>query len=121
LSVPACILGLLPVCNPSTGLYSGACPMESVFLNDINREQGYEGKHIFSIYSKTDQWVGYSVCYRLVLYNEKPTVKKKRLLQITTQVPGQHGEKVYENKNHDQTFQDSYEVQRQMVLTHNVV
>uniref|UniRef100_A0A183EPB5 SUN domain-containing protein n=1 Tax=Gongylonema pulchrum TaxID=637853 RepID=A0A183EPB5_9BILA len=104
LSVPACILGLLPVCNPSTGLYSGACPMESAFLNDINREQGYEGKHIFSIYSKTDQWVGYSVCYR-----------------ITTQVPGQHGEKVYENKSHDQTFQDSYEVQRQMVLSHNVV
>ena len=32
-SVPACVLALIPVCNPDTGLYSGACPAKSRFLD----------------------------------------------------------------------------------------
>ncbi|VDN04841.1 unnamed protein product [Thelazia callipaeda] len=104
LSIPSCIHGLLPICNTGDGLYSGACPVESAFLTNINSQQDYEGKHIFSIYSKADQWVGYNVCNK-----------------ITAQIPGQHGEKVYDAKNHDETFEDSVEVQRQMILNHIVI
>uniref|UniRef100_A0A7E4VRW8 Lipase domain-containing protein n=1 Tax=Panagrellus redivivus TaxID=6233 RepID=A0A7E4VRW8_PANRE len=103
ISVPGCVFSILPVCNTQTGLYSGFCPSESAFLQDINQVAGYEGQHRFSIYSKKDQLVGYQVCGR-----------------ITTQVPGQEGEKIYEDKNHDQTFDDSYEVMRQMVESHRI-
>ncbi|KAK0396068.1 hypothetical protein QR680_001551 [Steinernema hermaphroditum] len=104
ISVPGCLFSVLPVCNQKTGLYSGFCPNESEYLQDINRQSRYEGKNIFSIYSKADELVGYQVCNR-----------------VTTQVPGQQGEKVFADKNHDDTFYDSYETQRQMVLNHQVV
>uniref|UniRef100_A0A0N5A886 Lipase n=1 Tax=Syphacia muris TaxID=451379 RepID=A0A0N5A886_9BILA len=100
----ACSLGLLPICNPHTGLYSGLCPLESTFLKNINSYGKYEGKNIFSIYSRNDQLIGYSVCNR-----------------ITAQIPGQNGEKIYDNKTHSLVFSDSYEVQRQMILNHLVI
>uniref|UniRef100_A0AC35FYS1 Triacylglycerol lipase n=1 Tax=Panagrolaimus sp. PS1159 TaxID=55785 RepID=A0AC35FYS1_9BILA len=103
ISVPGCVFSLLPVCNSQTGLFSGFCPAESAFLQDINRQIGYEGQNRFSIYSKRDQLVGYQVCGR-----------------VTTQVPGQHGEKVYEDKNHDDTFYHSYQVMLDMVLNHKI-
>uniref|UniRef100_A0A1I7ZFH4 Lipase n=1 Tax=Steinernema glaseri TaxID=37863 RepID=A0A1I7ZFH4_9BILA len=104
ISIPGCVFSVIPVCNQKTGLYSGLCPSESEYLQDINKQSHYEGKNVFSIFSKADQLVGYQVCNR-----------------ITTQVPGQQGEKVFEDKNHDQTFFDSYETLRQMVLNHQVV
>uniref|UniRef100_A0A0M3I1E1 Triacylglycerol lipase n=1 Tax=Ascaris lumbricoides TaxID=6252 RepID=A0A0M3I1E1_ASCLU len=62
LSIPGCAFSVLPVSNTQTGLYSGMCPTESTYLQDINSIQGYEAKNIFSIYSKADQLVGYTVC-----------------------------------------------------------
>ncbi|KHN84127.1 hypothetical protein Tcan_10373 [Toxocara canis] len=103
-SIPGCLFSVLPVCNTQTGLYSGMCPAESAYLQDINSVQGYEAQNVFSIYSIADQLVGYTVCNK-----------------ITTQVPGQRAEKVFQNENHDDTFYHSYEVQRQMVLNHIVV
>lgn len=32
ISIPGCVFSVLPVCNTQTGLYSGFCPSESVFL-----------------------------------------------------------------------------------------
>ncbi|KAK6036099.1 triacylglycerol lipase, partial [Cooperia oncophora] len=39
-----------------------AGPNHGITLQDINRQVGYEGKHIFSIHSKKDQVVGHIVC-----------------------------------------------------------
>ncbi|VDK51736.1 unnamed protein product [Anisakis simplex] len=103
LSLPGCVFSVLPICNVQTGLYSGVCPTKSEFLEDINAVEKYEAKHVFAIYSKADQLVGYTVCNN-----------------VTTKVPGQMGEKVYEDKNHDDTFYHSYETMRQMVLDHVV-
>ncbi|KAI6242638.1 hypothetical protein M3Y99_00168500 [Aphelenchoides fujianensis] len=68
----------LGICNMKTGLYSGFCPSESEYLQDINRVMGYEGVHRFSIYSMADQI-------------------------ITSAIPGQHGNFTYTDKNHDNT------------------
>ncbi|RCN52614.1 triacylglycerol lipase [Ancylostoma caninum] len=69
LSVPTCVLGTLPICDRVVGLYSGFCPMESEFLNDINRNHHYEGKAVFSMYSHIDDRIGYKVCDKVSLRN----------------------------------------------------
>uniref|UniRef100_A0A915NBC7 Uncharacterized protein n=1 Tax=Meloidogyne floridensis TaxID=298350 RepID=A0A915NBC7_9BILA len=96
-SIPGCALALLPICNGQTGLYSsGFCPStESAFLQDINRQQGYEGK-----YRQRDQIIGYT---------------------ITSQIPSQNAEKVYPSANHDETFLNSFQVQMEMVANHIVI
>ncbi|CAD5215145.1 unnamed protein product [Bursaphelenchus xylophilus] len=103
IQVPGCVFSVVPICNTRTGLYSGFCPAESDFLQDINRNAGYEGQHRFSIYSRADQIVGHTVCGR-----------------ITSQVPQQHGEKVFADKNHDDTFYDSFPFLYKMVSEHVV-
>ncbi|EFO24697.1 lipase [Loa loa] len=103
-SLPACAFNLMPICNQNTGLFSGICPLESAFLKDINSAAGYEGRYIFTIYSKADQFVGYNICGK-----------------ITSQITGQNDEKVYDKKDHDKTFNDSLPVQLQMVLHHVVI
>uniref|UniRef100_A0AC35U6T1 Lipase_GDSL domain-containing protein n=1 Tax=Rhabditophanes sp. KR3021 TaxID=114890 RepID=A0AC35U6T1_9BILA len=103
LSLPGCLFSAIPVCNQITGLYSGNCPHESSFLQDINSIQRYEGKNVFSIYSKADNIVGYKVCEK-----------------ITTQIAGQNGEKIYPDKNHDHTYYHSFDVQLRMVRDHVV-
>ncbi|KAL6734512.1 hypothetical protein Aduo_005044 [Ancylostoma duodenale] len=103
-AIPGCVFSVIPVCNQVTGLYSGFCPSESEFLQDINSQVGYEGKHIFTIHSKKDQIVGHIVCNR-----------------VTSQIAGQMGEKVFENLNHDDTFHTSHSVQLAMVRDHVVV
>lgn len=65
IQVPGCVFSVVPICNRMTGLYSGFCPAESDFLQDINRQQGYEGQNRFSIYSQADQIVGHTVCQRV--------------------------------------------------------
>ncbi|VDD97898.1 unnamed protein product [Enterobius vermicularis] len=104
LSFPGCAVAPIPICNPETGLFSGICPIESRFLRDINAVSRYEGQKIYSIFSKTDQLVGYTVCN-----------------WVTTRVPGEDGEKVFENANHDQVWEGSFEVQRRMVTDHIIV
>lgn len=101
IAIPGCVVAIIPVCNPITGLYSGICPAESAYLQDINRQVGYEGQHRFSIYSQKDQLVGYQVCGR-----------------ATSQIAGQEGEKVFFDKNHDDTFLHSFPVQMRMVAEH---
>ncbi|CEF59771.1 Lipase EstA/Esterase EstB family-containing protein [Strongyloides ratti] len=101
LSLPGCALSAIPICNQLTGLYSGNCPYESSFLQDINSNYKYEGKYIYSIHSKADHVVGYKVCN-----------------YITTQIPGQTGEKVYIDKNHDDVYYHSYNIQLRMVRDH---
>nr|CTP81523.1 BMA-LIPS-9 [Brugia malayi] len=81
-----------------------AGPNHGVMLKDINSVIGYEGKNIFTIYSKGDQLVGYNICGK-----------------ITSQITGQHGEKVYNKKDHNETFRDSLPVQLQMILHHIVI
>ncbi|CAG9530025.1 unnamed protein product [Cercopithifilaria johnstoni] len=103
-NIPACVFTLVPICNQNNGLFSGICPLESAFLQDINSIKGYEGRYIFTIYSKNDQFVGYNVCGK-----------------ITSQIAGQHGEKVYMEKDHDKTFIDSLPIQLQMILHHTVI
>uniref|UniRef100_A0A0N4ZCQ7 Lipase n=1 Tax=Parastrongyloides trichosuri TaxID=131310 RepID=A0A0N4ZCQ7_PARTI len=101
LSLPGCAISAIPICNQVTGLYSGNCPFESTFLQDINSRNRYEGQYIYSIYSRSDNVVGYTVCN-----------------YITTQIPGQTGEKVYLDKNHDNVYYHTYNVQLKMVRDH---
>ncbi|KAM3718514.1 Methylthioribose-1-phosphate isomerase [Dirofilaria immitis] len=103
-NIPACMFGLLPICNRINGLFSGLCPEESAFLTDINSFIGYEGRYIFTIYSKTDQVIGYDICGK-----------------VTARIFGQHGEKVYDNKSHEQIFKDSLAVQLQMIVNRTVM
>ncbi|KAI6197052.1 hypothetical protein M3Y94_01179300 [Aphelenchoides besseyi] len=104
IQIPGCVFSIIPgICNTKTGLYSGFCPSESEFLQDINRMMGYEGMNRFSISSRADQLVGYSVCQK-----------------ITSQIPGEHGNYTYTDKNHDQTFFDSFAIQMSMVRDHRV-
>ncbi|VDM62382.1 unnamed protein product [Angiostrongylus costaricensis] len=103
-AIPGCVLSVIPVCNQVTGLYSGFCPNESEFLQDINKQYGYEGRYIFSIHSKKDQIVGHIVCDK-----------------VTSMIAGQTGEKVLEDLNHDDTFQKTHETQLTMIQYHTVL
>uniref|UniRef100_A0A8R1XN71 Lipase domain-containing protein n=1 Tax=Onchocerca volvulus TaxID=6282 RepID=A0A8R1XN71_ONCVO len=47
--------------------------------------------------------------------------KESTFLTITARIKGQNGEKVYDEKNHEQTFRDSLPVQRKMILYHIVI
>uniref|UniRef100_A0A915BRR4 Triacylglycerol lipase n=1 Tax=Parascaris univalens TaxID=6257 RepID=A0A915BRR4_PARUN len=99
-----CSILSMPICHKKVGVNVKECPEETDFLKDINSKVGYEGKVVFTIASKADAVVPYLVC-------------GKR----TAKIEGQIGEKLYENKTHDETYVDSYEVIRQMVLNHVVV
>lgn len=103
-AIPGCVLSVIPVCNQVTGLYSGFCPNESEFLQDINKQYGYEGHYIFSIHSKKDQIVGHIVCDK-----------------VTSMIAGQTGEKVFEDLSHDDTFHKSLETQLSMIKHHTVL
>ncbi|MCP9263620.1 Protein CBR-LIPS-9 [Dirofilaria immitis] len=81
-----------------------AGPNHGVNYKDINSFIGYEGRYIFTIYSKTDQVIGYDICGK-----------------VTARIFGQHGEKVYDNKSHEQIFKDSLAVQLQMIVNRTVM
>lgn len=110
-------------------------------LQDINKQSGYEGRHIFSIHSKKDQIVGHLVCQKVshiydwhlkavwrLPYFPAYSSKNSRWkavsgpsFQITSQIPGQMGEKVFEDLNHDDTFHNSHSIQLEMIRNHVVV
>ncbi|GMS84557.1 hypothetical protein PENTCL1PPCAC_6732, partial [Pristionchus entomophagus] len=48
-------------CNRRTGLHC-----ESTFLQDINQQRRYEGTHVFSVFSTSDDKVGFRSCGRPV-------------------------------------------------------
>ncbi|EYC11783.1 hypothetical protein Y032_0049g1767 [Ancylostoma ceylanicum] len=101
LSLPTCALGTLPICDRVVGLYSGFCPMESEFLNDINRNHHYEGKAVFSIYSHIDDRIGYKVCDK-----------------VTASITGEDGHKSFRNLNHDDTLDTTHQLQISMIQGH---
>ncbi|XGW23884.1 hypothetical protein V3C99_005807 [Haemonchus contortus] len=55
------VLCLVPIpvgtCNRRTGLHC-----DSVFLQDINNQSGYEGTYVFSIFSTADEKIGFRSC-----------------------------------------------------------
>ncbi|CAI4221765.1 unnamed protein product [Auanema sp. JU1783] len=104
LAIPGCVLSIIPICNQVTGLYSGVCPQESEFLQDINSMTNYEGRYVYSLYSVKDQIVGYKVCEK-----------------ITPQIAGQTGEKVFQEHNHDNTFHKTHDFQISMIKDHIVL
>ncbi|CAJ0581653.1 unnamed protein product, partial [Mesorhabditis spiculigera] len=104
LQLPACLFGGLPICNQLNGLYSGNCPQTSRYLQDINAIQRYEGQHIYTIYSKQDQTVGFVVCGGL-----------------TSQIAGQDGERQYDGLKHDECFHSTHNIQLHMVRDHQVI
>ncbi|CAJ0949020.1 unnamed protein product, partial [Mesorhabditis belari] len=103
IQLPACALGALPICNSLNGLYSGNCPQTSRYLQDINAYQRYEGQHIYTIYSRKDQVVGYLVCGA-----------------ITSQIAGQDGGREFDGLNHAQTFHSTHHVQLRMIRDHKM-
>ncbi|ETN76872.1 triacylglycerol lipase [Necator americanus] len=98
LTVPACALGTLPICDRVVGLYSGLCPLESEFLNDINRNHHYEGKLVYTIYSHIDEKIGYKVCDK-----------------VTSSINGEDDHKSFRNLNHDETLDTTYGLQISMI------
>ncbi|KAK6760607.1 hypothetical protein RB195_021899 [Necator americanus] len=94
LTVPACALGTLPICDRVVGLYSGLCPLESEFLNDINRNHHYEGKVVYTIYSHIDEKIGY---------------------KVTSSINGEDDHKSFRNLNHDETLDTTYGLQISMI------
>ncbi|GMR37646.1 hypothetical protein PMAYCL1PPCAC_07841, partial [Pristionchus mayeri] len=104
IAIPGCALPGIPICNQVTGLYSGNCPQQSTFLNDINSYSRYEAQNIFTISSTSDHIVGFYVCN-----------------QPTSRIAYSNGEKVYTNGwNHDDVFKNSYHQQLRMVRDHVV-
>ncbi|GMS85425.1 hypothetical protein PENTCL1PPCAC_7600, partial [Pristionchus entomophagus] len=99
IAIPGCALPGIPICNQVNGLYSGNCPQQSTFLNDINSYARYEGRHIYTIASTSDHIVGYNVCN-----------------QPTSRIAYADGEKVYTNGwNHDDVWKNSFHQQLRMV------
>ncbi|KAK6104786.1 Lipase (class 2) family protein [Brugia pahangi] len=80
-------------CNRRTGLHC-----RSTFLQDINGQISYEGTFIFSIFSDSDEKVGYRGCNTLLspIRGETGFVKKELL-------------------NHDLTIDKTYEMQRNFI------
>ncbi|CAB3399329.1 unnamed protein product [Caenorhabditis bovis] len=107
ISIPGCVIGaipLLPICSKVIGLYSGFCPTESQFLEDINEKEHYEGKFVYSIYSKTDNWIGYEVCGK-----------------VTAGIPGEDGHRAFNKMSHDEVAENTYDMQIQMIQPSNHV
>ncbi|VDP15731.1 unnamed protein product [Onchocerca flexuosa] len=80
-------------CNRRTGLHC-----QSTFLRDINGQTGYEGTFIFSIFSDSDEKIGYRGCNTLLspIRGETGFVKKEFL-------------------SHDLTIDKTYEMQRNFI------
>ncbi|KAK6042096.1 triacylglycerol lipase [Cooperia oncophora] len=59
--IKAGVLCVVPIpvgtCNKRTGLHC-----DSEFLNDINSQSGYEGSHVFSIFSTPNEKIGFRAC-----------------------------------------------------------
>uniref|UniRef100_A0A914XI39 Triacylglycerol lipase n=1 Tax=Plectus sambesii TaxID=2011161 RepID=A0A914XI39_9BILA len=99
--LPACALAVIPVCSNINGLYSGICPSTSRYLEDINAVSGYEGRYRYTIFSKSDQFVGYTVCGK-----------------ETSAIDGQTQQFVYENQNHDRILSETHDLQAKLTLEH---
>lgn len=75
-----------PTCSAADGFFPGRLSLFGVsgasdFLQDLNAVPRDEGEHVFSIWSRADQLIG----FRGVVYGS-----------YTSRIPGQDGEKVYD-------------------------
>ncbi|PIC20847.1 hypothetical protein B9Z55_025898 [Caenorhabditis nigoni] len=105
ISVPGCVIGaipILPICSKIIGLYSGFCPTESEFLTDINESNHYEGQYVYSLYTETDEWIGYKICDK-----------------VTARIPGEDGHKLYKKFSHDEIILRTCDMQIQMMQYHS--
>ncbi|AKQ64979.1 lipase [Myxococcus hansupus] len=95
----SCVLtgDLLPTSNRQTGLHP-----QSAFLKDLNAESGFEGEHVYSIWSQSDQVIGMG------------------LAKYTSPIPGQDGQKVYNTYGHFGSRDLSVETQLEMIKDHKV-
>ncbi|CAA93747.1 Lipase [Caenorhabditis elegans] len=103
-SIPGCVIGaipILPICSRVIGLYSGLCPTESDFLTDINEKNHYEGKYVFTLYTETDEWIGYKICDK-----------------ITARIPGEDGHRIYKKYSHDEIILRTCDTQIEMMQSH---
>ncbi|CAJ0607395.1 unnamed protein product [Cylicocyclus nassatus] len=92
-----CILPLPGACNMVTGL---SC--HSRFLQNINKRQRYEGRHIFSIFSADDDKVGF----------------RNACGEITSSIAGSDGE-FQKTGNHDQVMASTIALQAQLIDKHS--
>lgn len=101
-----------PVCSAENGFYPGRASFlgvtgVSALLADLNAETDDEGRHVFSIWSRADQLIGYGG----LVYG-----------RYTSRIPGQDGEKVYDAPpyGHFCVRDLSAPVQIEMVRRHRV-
>ncbi|KJH47121.1 triacylglycerol lipase, partial [Dictyocaulus viviparus] len=119
LPLATCALGILPICDHVIGLYSGLCPLESEFLDDINRKYHYEGNRVYSIYSHADEKIGYKVCNKVRNNLQSNNCIFSLLLTkpslVTSFIEGEDGHKSFRNLLHDDTLRTTHELQISMI------
>ena len=101
-----------PTCSDEGGFYPGRLSLggvkgESDYLVGLNNESRYEGDHLFSIWSRADQLVGFGG----LVYGD-----------YTSRIPGQDGEAVYNGYpyGHFCVRDLSVPVQLEMIRNHRV-
>ncbi len=101
-----------PTCSAEDGFYPGRLSLFGIsgtsdFLAHLNAEPGYEGEHVFSIWSRADQLIGFGN----LVYGEP-----------TSRIPDQDAEKVYASApyGHFCVRDLSAPVQLEMIRHHRV-
>lgn len=101
-----------PTCSDSDGLFPGYAFFWGVsglsdFLRELNAQSGFEGTHVYSIWSRADPLIGLGG----LVYGK-----------YTARIPGQDGEKVYDSYpyGHFCVRDLSTRVQLEMVRDHRV-
>lgn len=102
----------LPTCSDEDGFFPGYAFFWGVtglsdFLGELNAEPGFEGAHVYSIWSRADPLIGFGG----LVYGK-----------YTSRIPGQDGEKVYDRYpyGHFCVRDLSARVQLEMVRDHRV-
>jgi triacylglycerol lipase len=102
----------LPTCSDRDGFFPGDASVWSAsglsdFLRALNSQSGFEGTHVYSIWSRADQLIGVGG----LVYGK-----------YTSRIPGQDGEKVYDSNpyGHFCVRDLSARVQLEMVRDHQV-
>ncbi|KAI1726780.1 lipase (class 2) domain-containing protein [Ditylenchus destructor] len=92
-----CIVPIpLGTCNKRNGLHC-----ESEFLSDINAQMRYEAEHIFSIFSTSDEKVGFRTCSRLA-----------------SPIVGQNGYVKKSGYSHDDVLDKTLDIQINFITKH---
>lgn len=101
-----------PTCSDQDGFFPGYASFWGVgglsdFLRELNAQSGLEGTHVYSIWSRADQLIGFGG----LVYGK-----------YTARIPGQDGEKVYDSYpyGHFCVRDLSASVQLEMIRNHRV-